>query len=113
MNAIIGMSSLLLERHLGATDRRYVDTIAEAGEKLLVIIDDLLDFSRLEAGKLALEASPFEIRRVVSSAVAIARAQPNADVLSIAEQVDAGVPDRVIGDGGRIGQILLNLSETR
>ena len=109
MNAIIGMSALLEERDLDATERRYVGAILEAGEKLLVIIDDLLDFSRLEAGKLALESKPFDMRRVIATALDIARAQPNADVLSISEEVDAAVPSVLIGDGGRISQIVLNL----
>ena len=109
MNAIIGMSTLLCERNLDTTEKRWVDAIAEAGEKLLVIIEDLLDFSRLEAGKLALEANPFHIRRVVASAVEIARAQPNAADLAITSSVDESVPAVLVGDGGRISQILLNL----
>ncbi len=109
MNAIIGMSALLTERDLGSTEKRYAEAIAEAGERLLVIIDDLLDFSRLEAGKLGLEARPFDVRRVVASAVEVARVQPNADGLSIVDRIDDAVPAVLVGDGGRISQILLNL----
>ncbi len=109
MNAIIGMSALLDERALDPTERRYVSAITEAGEKLLVIIDDLLDFSRLEAGKLALKLKPFDVRHVAASAVEIARTQAKADALSIIVEVDDAIPSIVVGDGGRISQILLNL----
>ncbi|WP_170153082.1 PAS-domain containing protein [Roseiarcus fermentans] len=109
MNAIIGMSALLTERDLGPTEMRFAETIAEAGEKLLVIIDDLLDFSRLEAGKLSVEARPFDIRRVVASAIEILRGQPNAGALSLTACIDDSVPAVLVGDGGRISQILLNL----
>jgi signal transduction histidine kinase/CheY-like chemotaxis protein len=109
MNAIIGMSALLAERDFDPIDRRYVAAIAEAGEKLLVIIDDLLDFSRLEAGKLSLESNPFDIRRVLAGAVEIARALPNPNSLSILQSIDAAVPLFLVGDKGRIHQVLLNL----
>ena len=109
MNAVIGMSAVLSECDLGSTEQRYVGTILEAGEKLLVIINDLLDFSRLEAGKLALEMRPFDIRRVVASAAEVARAQPDVASLTIEDDIDADIPSLMVGDGGRISQILLNL----
>ncbi len=109
MNAIIGMSSLLGERDLEPTEQRYAQVIREAGEKLLAIIEGLLDFSRLESGRLALETKPFDVRRIVASVVEIARAQPNAATVDIAAFVDPAAPALLDGDGGRISQIMLNL----
>ena len=109
MNAIIGMSSVLAERELGATEKRYVHVIAEAGEKLLIIIDDLLDLSRLEAGKLKLSESSFDIRDVVASAVEMANTSPQARSLSIIKEIDADAQPSLVADAGRINQIILNL----
>ena len=109
MNAIIGMSSVLAERELGATEKRYVHVIAEAGEKLLIIIDDLLDLSRLEAGKLKLSESSFDIRDVVASAVEMANTLPQARSLSIIKEIDADTPRSLVADADRINQIILNL----
>ena len=109
MNAIIGMSSVLAERELGATEKRYVHVIAEAGEKLLIIIDDLLDLSRLEAGKLKLSESSFDIRDVVASAVEMANTLPQARSLSIIKEIDADAPPSLVADADRINQIILNL----
>ena len=109
MNAIIGMSSVLAERNLDPTEKRYVDVIAESGEKLLVIIDDLLELSSLEAGKLVLSESVFDPRRVVAGAVEIASALPHAKSLSIVVEIDPDVPASLVADAGRISQILLNL----
>ena len=109
MNAIIGMSSVLAERNLDPTEKRYVDVISESGEKLLVIIDDLLELSSLEAGKLVLSESVFDPRRLVAGAVEIVSALPHAKSLSIVVEIDPDVPAALVADAGRINQILLNL----
>lgn len=109
MNAIMGLSAILSEQDLGAPERRYAEAISEAGERLLVIIGDLLDFSRLEAGKLSLAPRPFDVRRLVASAIDVARSEPNARALALLDEIDDGVPATLVGDDGRISQVLVNL----
>ena len=109
MNAIIGMTSVLAERDLGPTERHYVDVIAESGEKLLVIIDDLLDLSSLEAGKFTPVKSVFDIRSLVENAVDTARALPQAGKLSIVADIDCAAPAALLADAVQIRQIVLNL----
>ena len=103
------MSSVLAERNLDPTEKRYVDVISELGEKLLVIIDDLLELSSLEAGKLVLSESVFDPRRLVAGPVEIVSALPHAKSLSIMVEIDPDVPAALVADAGRINQILLNL----
>ena len=92
MNAVIGMSSLLAETELAPTQRRYVRIIEDSAGHLLEIINDILDLSRIEAGRLVIETSDFDIRSVAESAVEIARGLPGADRLEIALAVSDDVP---------------------
>ena len=110
LNGVIGYADLLLaDRTLPGRHRRYVDRIAAAGGALLTVVDDILDFSRIEAGGIALSEVPFAPAALVDNAASIVRglSEPKGLVLDVA--LDPAVPDWVRGDPDRLRQILLNL----
>ena len=109
MNAVIGMSSLLAETELAPTQRRYVRIIEDSAGHLLEIINDILDLSRIEAGRLVIETSDFDVHAVAESAIDIARGLPGADRLDVALAVADDVPRLVSGDADRLNQVLINL----
>jgi signal transduction histidine kinase/HPt (histidine-containing phosphotransfer) domain-containing protein len=109
MNAVIGTLGLLVDTPLDAEQRRYVETARESAEHLLAIINDILDLSKIEAGKLVLEPSDFALAPLVSGAVELFRPAARERDLDIALEIGAGVPAALRGDAGRIRQILLNL----
>ncbi len=109
MNAIIGLSHLALRTALDAKQRDYVSKVHNAGTSLLGIINDILDFSKVEAGKLNVESVPFRLDEVLDTASSLV-AQKAADKgLELVFDVAADVPQGLIGDPLRIGQILTNL----
>ena len=109
MNAIIGMSYLALKTELTEQQRNYVGKIHNAGTSLLGIINDILDFSKVEAGKLELESEPFwldDVLESISSLVAQKAADKNLELLF---EMGKEVPQGLVGDALRLGQILTNL----
>ena len=109
MNGVMGMIALLKQGEMSAQQKAYFETIERSADALLLIIDDILDFTKIEAGRLELSAAPFNIRESLSSIEALF-AEPAAQKgLSLAVTVESSVPERVAGDPGRIRQILLNL----
>jgi two-component system sensor histidine kinase/response regulator len=109
MNAIIGLSHLALKTVLNAKQRDYVSKIHNAGTSLLGIINDILDFSKVEAGKLNVESAPFRLDEVLDTASSLV-AQKAADKgLELVFDVAPDVPQGLIGDPLRIGQIVTNL----
>src|SRR5919201_3356560 len=109
MNAVIGMTELLLDTELTAEQRGFAEIIQTSGDSLLAIIDDILDFSKIEAGRLELEHRPFDVRECVESALDIVAASAAARGLEAACLVDPDVPAAVVGDAPRLRQILVNL----
>ncbi len=109
LNGIIGMTSVLLSRQLGELERDYIDTIRQAGEALRGIVDDVLDLSKIEAGKLRLEKVDFELARSVTDALHIVQTVANQKPLNLVVKHDQRLPKWVRGDVTRIRQILLNL----
>jgi signal transduction histidine kinase/ligand-binding sensor domain-containing protein/ActR/RegA family two-component response regulator len=109
MNGIIGMINLALATPLGGDQRDYVETAKNSAQALLTILNDVLDYSKVEAGHLAIEAEPFSLRELALEACKVF--QPRAADRGIGLEFDASeaVPATVVGDPGRIRQVLLNL----
>ncbi|TMB42359.1 MAG: hypothetical protein E6J53_09830, partial [Chloroflexi bacterium] len=109
LSGVIGMTGLLMDTTLTPEQREYVETIRSSGDALLEIINDILDFSRIEAGRVRLETIDFSPRYVIEEAVELfAEAAVNKG-LELVLDVEADVPDVVIGDAGRLRQVLINV----
>ena len=110
MNGVVGLTALLLETPLDERQRRYAEGVGRAGESLLALINDILDFSKLEAGKVVLEPAPFDPRTLVEEVAGIVAESAQAKRLELIAYCHPEVPARLMGDPGRIRQILLNLA---
>ena len=109
LNGVLGFSSLLLHTRLDDTQQEYLRTIAGCGDALLAIIDDILDFSRMESGRLELEARPFDLRECVEHVLDIHATRAFDRKIEIVSEFDGEVPDVVVGDSSRLRQIISNL----
>ena len=108
MNAIIGMAHLAARAGLPARQQDQVMKIQHAGHHLLAIIGDILDSSKIEAGKMQLERRPFRLADVMNNVAALVGQRATAKGLALAFDVDPAIPDTLMGDPLRLGQILLN-----
>jgi signal transduction histidine kinase/CheY-like chemotaxis protein/HPt (histidine-containing phosphotransfer) domain-containing protein len=109
MNGVIGMTDLLLETGLTKEQMEYANSVKSSGEALLTVINDILDFSKIEAHKLTLELVPFCLRDGMGDILAALALRASEKGLELAYNVPPEVPDAVIGDPGRLRQIILNL----
>jgi CheY-like chemotaxis protein/HPt (histidine-containing phosphotransfer) domain-containing protein len=109
MNAVIGMTGLLLDTPLSAAQRDFVETVRTSGEALLTLINDVLDFSKIDAGRLELEQTSFDPRVLVEETMMLVAERAQAKSLELDCVVSSGLPARIVGDPGRLRQVLLNL----
>ena len=109
MNGVIGMTHLMMDTPLTPGQKSCLDTIRSSGQALLTIINDILDFSKIEAGKMELEEVQFVLRSVVRESVELVAVQAAKKELQLKVDVSEDVPAQVVGDPGRLRQILLNL----
>ena len=109
LNAILGMTALARKTRLTEEQRDYLDTIKAAGETLLEVIEDILDFSKIEARRLDLERAEFDVRDTVGEAVKVLALRASEKGLELACHVRTDVPGALLGDAGRLRQVLLNV----
>ncbi|HEY0551127.1 MAG TPA: response regulator [Verrucomicrobiae bacterium] len=108
MNAIIGLSHLALKTQLTPKQRDYVSKVHNAGTSLLAIINDILDFSKIEAGKLDLESTDFKLDEVISSVTTLTAQKAHEKGLEFLAHTAPGIPEVLLGDPLRLGQVLTN-----
>ena len=108
MNAIIGLSHLALKTQLTPKQRDYVSKVHNAGTSLLAVINDILDFSKIEAGKLDMETTDFRLDEVISSVTTLTAQKAHEKGLEFLAHVAPGIPEFLLGDPLRLGQILTN-----
>ncbi|MEL6450339.1 MAG: response regulator [Pseudomonadota bacterium] len=109
MNGVVGMAELLGDTGLSEEQQLYVDTIKNSGEALLVIINDVLDYSKIEAKKLQLHPEPFDLERSIHEVIMLLQPSARDKGLTLLVDFDLFLPTTYVGDPGRIRQVLTNL----
>jgi CheY-like chemotaxis protein len=109
MNAVLGLTELVLDTRLTSEQREYLSLVRTSGQALLALIDDSLDLSRIEAGRLSLNPITFDLRDTVCDTMRSLAFQAHGKGLNLVCSLDPRLPSAVVGDAGRLGQILYNL----
>ena len=109
MNAILGMTELVLDTKLSSVQQEYLSVIQESGEALLSLLNDILDLSKIEAGRLTLEHAVFDLCETIGNTMKSLGVRAHKRGLELACHIHADVPRAVVGDSGRLRQIIVNL----
>jgi len=109
MNGVLGMTGLLLDTQLNPEQQEYASSLRNSAESLLELINDVLDFSKIEAGRMTIEPFPFDLRRAVEDVADLLLSRAQAKGIDLIVRYAPGMPVRVVGDAGRLRQILINL----
>ncbi len=109
MNSIIGMTQLVLDTPLDKHQREYLEIVNASADSLLDIINDILDFSKIEAGKMSIETIAFDLRRLILDTLRSLSLRAQEKNIELALDIDPKIPQQLLGDPGRIRQVLLNL----
>jgi len=110
LHGLIGMTNLAIETPSALDRHQYLELVKQCGTSLLSVINDILDISKIEAGRLQLDAVPFSLRQFLRSAMPVLNVSAKQKGLQLELTIDADVPDALIGDSSRLNQILLNLA---
>ena len=109
INGIIGMTELVLDTKLTSSQNDYLQMVLESGETLVALVNDILDFSKIEAGQLELDPAPFELRDSLADTLRTLAIRSHSKGLELIFSVDAAVPLKLVGDLGRLRQVIINL----
>ncbi|MEO5351118.1 MAG: PAS domain S-box protein [Magnetococcus sp. YQC-3] len=109
MNVVLGMSDLLLETNLDTEQRHFVQTMHRSGKALMGVINDVLDFSRIESGRFTVDERPFYLNKLVDETCNLMQIAAEERGLTLLEEIPLEMPDPVLGDDGRVRQVLINL----
>src|SRR5262249_14740253 len=109
MNGIIGMTELALDTELNQVQREYLQMVKDSADSLLTVINDILDFSKIEAGKLNLLPAGFRLRDSLGDAIKALALRAHSKGIELVYHVEPDVPECLVGDAGRLRQVLVNL----